>query len=290
MALGSWQGLYNAVIEKLMGERREQELLLLMAIARHCDPFGFCFPGRAKLKKMRHCGDTKFDERIAFLQERGHIVITQFYNARRRQFEPDYQVSPRVLYVRADIQVYCEAVFDGERERDFSFEKSYLSKLLNGKDSQTEVVPESENRRSKPDTETSPKTRNHNQLRNAPAQKGRKASTMRNGEQPTAKKQPTAETAIAHREETTHAGGDEFDALLSPTVDDDRLIQEIKHAVATTAHQAADVVERYPRDGIVHWLRHTAIRRAKGELKNPGGYFYKMLTQHCAPNDEYQIP
>lgn len=269
-----------------MSQRREQELLLLMAIARHADPLGFCFPGRARLMKMRHSGERKHDERVAFLEECGYIVMTETYDHRRRQTQFDIQVSPRALYVRPEFQVYCEAVFDTAQTRDFSVEKNLLENLFSTKDSQPEVVPESE---------TESETRHRNQLhkqhhnqraKNAlkPKKQGPNNSTMRNGPQTATAKQPTAADATAHRKDNPQAGGpDEFAALLH--VDTDRLIQEIKHIVSTTDHQAKRAIDVYPREAIVHCLEITARRRAQGELNNPGGYFFKLLFQRMTPTN-----
>jgi len=283
MALGSWQGLYNSVVLDLMAQRRERELLLLMALATHCDPFGFCFPGRARLRALRHCSkDTQLTHE-GWLVERGYIVVTETYNPRHRQLEPDYQVSPRILYVRSEIQTYCEMVFDGVEERNFAFEKGFLVILFSTKDSQPEALPESETRVFKPDSVSSPKTRNNDQRAAATTQKKHaQGSTMRNGAKP--EKQPTATSREAHREKHPQAvPPNEFAALLDPSVDNERIAQEIKLAVATTIHQARAAVATYPRDAIVHWLEHTARRRAKGELPKPGGYFFTMLKKNAAP-------
>lgn len=284
MALGSWQGLYNSVVLDLMAQRRERELLLLMAIASHCDPFGFCFPGRARLFTIRHCAKETQLTHERWLAERGHIIVTETHNPRHRQYEPDYQVSPRTLYVRPEIQAYCELVFDGVEERNFAFEKGFLVILFGTKESQPEIQPESETRAFKPASVTSPMTRNNNQRDNAPTQTGRTTTTMRNGKQRDSAIQPTATSREAHRKNNLPTGGpDEFDALLSPTVDDGRLADEIKHAVSTTLHQAKQAVATYPRDGIVHWLRITALRRERGELSKPGGWFFKMLKEQVHP-------
>lgn len=284
MALGSWQGLYNAVIDQLMDERREQELLLLMAIARNADPLGFAFPGRARLMAKRRISQPVYERRLLFLEQRALVRVEESYDHRRRQTRFDFQVSPRVLYVRGEFQEYCERVFDGDEERNFPLEKWLLENHFSTNDSQPEVVPESEpdagTRISNPDAGT----RDHNQRGDAETRKGRKASTMRSPVQRDSAKQPTAADATAHRKDNPQAGGaDEFDALLSPDVGDDRLVQEIKHAVATTEHQARDLVANYPREGIVYWLRHTANRRAKGQLLKPGGYFFRMVKKHVAP-------
>lgn len=265
-----------------MGQRKEQELLLLLAIQKHCDPFGFCFPGRAKLKRLRHCGDKKFDERMAFLED-GYIVTTQTYNPRRRQYEPDYQVSPRVLYVRSEIQEYCEMVFDGVQERDFALEKNFIENILSLKESQPEALPESEARRSKPASKTSPKTRQHNQLRTA-TEEQTQASTMRNGAKPENSDSKNQRRPTQPREEKPVVReSDEFHTLLSPDVDDARIADEIRLGVGTSPTQAAEAVATYPREELVYWLEQCARRRQKGTVSKPGGWFFAMLSKHARP-------
>lgn len=280
-------GIYISVSDDLMAERREQELLLLMAIMRHCDRLGFCYPGRARLMAMRRISQPVYERRLAFLEERGYVRMTESWDWRRRQPQYDFQLSPRALYVREEFQGYCEAVFDGFQERDFATEKMLLENHFSTNDSQPETepdaVPESVTRRSQPNA----RTRHSNQRgKDASKQADRTQSTMRNGQRDSAK-QPTAKaTATAHRKNHPQAvppDGDEFDALLSPTVDDNRLIQEIVHAVSTTEHQARNAIATYPRVEIVHWLRETAIKRSKKELGKPGGWFFAMLKRHGRP-------
>lgn len=284
MALGSWQGLYNAVILDLMEQGRERQLLLLMAIASHCDAFGFCYPGRARLGLMRHHSKTTILRDEAWLVEQGHITVEEVHNPRRRQDEPHYQVSPRTLYVREDLQAYCEAVFDGVRDRDYGFENRVLVNLFSTNDSQPENQPEPE-----PETEpalaTKHRTRKHNQLRDAERQKGRNATTTGNAPEQSEAPKSQRRKAQDRKNEPPGGGsvGDEFDALLSPTVDNDRLIQEIIHIASTTQYQAAEAVENYPREGIVWWLRKTAVRRQNGTLSKPGGWFFTSLRKNVAP-------
>ncbi len=286
MALGSWTGIYIRVIEELMEQRQEQELLLLLAIQKHCDPFGFCWPGKRTLMRLRHAGVKKHDERHAFLVDRGYITYAEVYDYRRRLDLPEYQVSPRVLYVRPEIQDYCEAVFDGVQERDFFAEKKYMSDFFSTKESQPESLPESGNRRSKPESGTSPKTRQHNQLTAAPKQQGRTTTTMRNGAQPENSDSNNQRRPTQPREENPVVReSDEFHTLLSPDVDDDRMADEIRLGVGTSPAQAADAVATYPREELVHWLEITARRRQKGEITKPGGFFFRMLQKHARPKN-----
>lgn len=283
MAIGSWMGIYIQVSDDLMAQRREQELLLLMAIARHADRLGFCWPGRARLKAMRHAGDKKHDERLAWLMERGYVTMIESYDYRRRQTMCDYQVSPRALYVREEFQEYCEAVFDGVQERDFALEKKLLENLFSTKDSQPESLTRIRNQTQETDAETRRKTTDHNQRSNrAETQKGLNPSTMRNSQTPSGE-QPTA-TNAKRTENNPPTWGPDMDALLLG--DDEMLIKAIMHVASTTQHQAAAAVRDYFPDQIVHCLKATALRRDRGELKKPGGYFFKMLhTQFRSIDD-----
>jgi len=276
MAHGSWQGLYNSVIDDLMDQQREQELLLLMAIARYADPLGFAFPGRGRLEDRRRVGPEKHLQRENWLIQAGLLAVENVYNPRRRRIEPHYQVSPYALYVRDEFLPYCEAVFTSQQERDFDHEERVLLPLLREKEGQPESLPESEPE-PEPDAVSTPKTRESNQT---PASKKRaKATTTGSAhrKQPAAANQPP--TRQSRKNEPPGGGSvdDEFSALLSPTVDDDRIVSEIQHVAMTTPHQAAQLVRVYPREPIVHYLRICAQRRARGELKNPGGWFFKTL-------------
>jgi hypothetical protein len=285
MALGSWQGLYNAVILDLMRQQRERELLLLMAITTHADAFGFCYPGRARQMDIRHCAKSTQRKDETWLVENKLLYVEEVYDAMRRVERPFYQVSPRAMYIREDLQDYCEAIFDGKRERDFAWEKKLILILSSAKESQPEsltrtrirVLNQSQNPTSGPDTEPA---------ETAQRQKGRTATTMRNGEgggkaQSEAPKDQRRKAQDRKKEPPGGASDeDEFDALLSPTVDDDRLIQEIRHVASTTEYQAADAVATYTRETLVHWLRIAARRRKKGQLSSPGGWFFQMLRKN----------
>lgn len=284
MARGSWQGLYNDVIDGIMLQRREQELLLLMAIARYCDPLGFCFPGRINLMRTRRISQPIYERRLQWLQDNAYVVVIESYDYRRRQTQFDFQINPRVLYVREEVQEYCERVFDGVQDRDFAFEKGFLEILFSTKESQPESHPESESD-SDPAEGSSAISRNHNQLRRAQTQKRQQPSTMRNSAQ-AKPKQPTAKRE-AHRENDPQAGApDDLETLLFADAAD--VVQAIRFIAPTSPTQAQRVVDAYPRDAIVHWLRITALRKQKGELKNPGAWFFKsLMSQTPLPKEHW---
>ena len=134
MALGSWTGIYARVIQELMEQGKDQELLLLLAIQKHCDPFGFAWPARITLMRLRHLSQLRYERRLAFLEEHHYVLMTEGYDYQRRQAKFDFQVSPRVLYVRPEVQEYCELVFDGIQARDFAAEKNFLEILFSTKE------------------------------------------------------------------------------------------------------------------------------------------------------------
>lgn len=292
MALGSWQGLYNTMIDALMDEQREQELLLLMAICRHVDPLGFCYPGRARLMARRRISQPVYERRLAFLVERKLVRVEESYDYRRRQTQFDFQVSPRALYVREEFQEYCERVFDGIEDRNLRLEKWLLENHFSTNDSQPEsepdVSPESLTRHSQPAKATRIRTSG-----DAEKQTGAQASTMRNAktEQPQAGRQ---RRKAQNRKNDPQAGGpppaavEEFQRLLSPTVDNQVIVDAIRLTVSTTEHQAREAVATYPRAHIVFWLQKTAERRKKGTLSKPGGWFFKNLREQTPfPEDQW---
>lgn len=301
MALGSWQSLYNEVVLDLMAQHRERELLLLMAINTHSNPFGFCFPGRGRLMDIRHCSKKTEREAEEWLVSNGYITVEDVDIPMFGMSRPFYQISPRVLYVREELQEYCEAVFDGARGRDLAWENKINTMLRSAKDlgglilsstkesgglilfSTKESQPD--NQIQNPDPETSVSNQSHNQTHNqraAQKQKQRNTTTMRNGP-PDQSEAPKSQRRKAQDRKNEPPGGgsagDEFEALLSPTVDDARIIQEIRHVASTTEYQAQEVVDTYTRATIVYWLRRAAQRRQKGTLSSPGGWFFSSLRK-----------
>ena len=53
--------------------------------------------------------------------------------------------------------------------------------------------------------------------------------------------------------------------------------------------QAKKAVATYTRAEILFWLEHTAVRRAKGELGNPGAYFFSSLKRNAVPKTYQDI-
>lgn len=287
MALGPWVALYTSVIDELMAQRRERAMLMLMAIARHCDPFGQCFPGRARLRKLRHCSKTTQMSLEEWLVEYGYIRVTEVYNPRRRQTEPYYQVSPCVVYVRPDIQEYCEAVFSGALERDFGYEDQYLVNLFSTKESQAEESDSEsrfKNQNQNQNQGTTSTSRHHNQLSAPRAATGKKQpqnSTMRNAAQ-TGTEQPAAAPQREAPNSEGQSAGRDYDALFQKwyyELDDEELARELRTAVSTSIAQARQAVAGYARDSVLTVAIKALKRRDRGELTNPGAWFFTTLKK-----------
>jgi len=281
MALGPYIPIYAWVIEDLMREKQEdQYLLLFLAIARHADPLGFCFPGKARLMKMRHSGEARHDVRFAWLIDHEYITLGDLYDVFSRRMKPYIQVSPFKLYVRPEFQDYCEKTFSGD-ERDMSTEQILLRgvSLSSTKDSQAESLSSESKQRKQPASVTSPIKQKNTSAKNGSSAKAGAGAGLREGQQRTAQKQQRQPTQD-RKEESPVRESDEFHTLLSPDVDDERIAQEIKLGVGTRIEQAREVVATYPRAAIVHWLGVTARRRQRGALTKPGGFFFKMLREN----------
>lgn len=306
MALGPWTGLYTSVQDKLMDQRRDQELLLLMAIAKHADPLGFCFPGRKELMRIRHCSKDKYDQRVKFLIDECYIVLYESYDHRRRQVQFDFMVSPRVIYVRSEIQGYCEAVFDGAlQERDFGLEKNFLGNLsstkdslestqgnlFSTKDSQPESHPDSVTRFRKPESGIQRHNQNHNQL--SPSTKTDQGHSRRRiiSLHESAQTQRIAQDQTPAGPQRTESAGRDYDALFQTWYycDDETLARELRTAISTSITQARKAILEYPRDAVVRVMLQTLRKRDKGELDKPGGWFFKTLKSNYQDKDGLRI-
>lgn len=283
MALASWTGLYTPVVQSLMRDKKVKELLVLHAIAGYADPFGFAFPGAKVLMHLVRCNKANLERFIAYLVEQGYLKVYEVYNPRRGKTDTDYQVSPCVLYVREEIQAYCEALWDGE-DRDFKAEKKYRENLSSTKES----YPESESE-SVPDSE--------NRLRNQ-SQHHHPALTPKESRPVTTRlaKSEQRDSAIPQRrkaqtEKNTPPEGAakrDLSAYRKPfaTLDDEDLAQDIKLTVGTQISQARYAVATYDRAELRIALELTRQKRSRGEVAKPGGYFFAMLDNGVIVPDE----
>jgi hypothetical protein len=271
MALASWTGLYTPVVQSLMRQKRIKELLLLQVIAQHADPFGFAFPGAKTLRSLVRCSNKTLEGLLGFLEEYEYIKIYKTYNPRRGKTDIDFHINPRVLYVREEIQAYCDALWEGG-DRDFAAEKEYRRNLSSTKESQPESESESE-------SDSVFRVRNQSQ-HHQPAEKaaGVPRVTTRQRDSATPQRRKAQDS-----KNNPQAGGPAQKRDLTPyrkpfaTLDDEQLAQDIKIAVATQASLARWAIATYPRSEILIALELTKQKRSRGELLKPGGYFFAIL-------------
>lgn len=271
MALASWTGLYTPVVQSLMRQKRIKELLLLQTISQHADPFGFAFPGPKALMGLMRCSKKTLEGLSAFLEEGEYIKIYRTYNPRRGKTDTDYQINPCVLYVRDELQGYCQALWDGG-ERDFRAEKIYRQNLSSTKESQPESESESE-------SESVTRIRNQSQHHHTPTKKNdarpmttrqREAQQNQRPQAQDSKDNPQAGGALPKRDLTP------FRKALA-TLDDEQLAQDIKLTVGTQISQARYAVATYNRAQLCVVLELVRQKRGRGELAKPGGYFFATL-------------
>jgi hypothetical protein len=263
-----------------MKAKRIKELLLLQAIAQHADPFGFAFPGIKALKSLIRCSKATLDRLMTFLVEGEYIKVYETYNPRRGKTDTDFQISPCVLYVRDEIQAYCEALWMGQ-ERDFSTEKKFRENLLRTKESQPDSDSESV-----PDSETRLMNQNqhHHHHRAQKAQKPAAAPRVTTGDQRESAKQQRQPAQTEKDNPQAGGPGRPTNRDLAPfrkpfaTLDDEDLAQDIKITVGTQLTQARYAVATYDRGELRIALELTRQKRARGELSKPGGYFFAMLN------------
>lgn len=280
MALASWTGLYTPVVQSLMRQKRIKELLLLQVIAQHADPFGFCWPGAKTLRGLMRCSQPTLEKLMDWLANENYIKVYQTYNPRRGKEEIDYQVNPRVLYVREEIQEYCDALWDGE-DRDFFFEKKIRGNLFSTKESQ----PESE---SDSDSESANQSQDHHHHHNAAVKKqGKDGASLREIPQRKTTEQrdsATNQRTAQNSKDNPQAGGPARDPL--PNVDDETLAREIVLTVGTQITQARAAIKTYPRPEVLIALELTRQKRSRGELAKPGGYFFATLKNGVIVPDQ----
>jgi hypothetical protein len=275
MALASWTGLYTPVVQDFMKAKRIKELMLLQAIAGFADPFGFAFPGGKALMSLMRCSKKTLTALMAFLVDGEYIKVYETYNPRRGKTDIDYQINPCVLYVREEIQPYCEALWNGA-ERDFSAEKKYRENLFSTKDSQPESESESV-------PESVIRVRNQSQHQQAALIKPGPIAPrpVTTGQRDSA----TPQRRKAHDSENNPQAGGAAPGKrdLTPyrkpfaTLDDEQLAQDIKLTCATQLTQARWAVATYDRAELRIALELTRQKRARGEVLKPGGYFFAML-------------
>ena len=238
------------------------------------------------MTEMR-CSRPVLDRLMGWLQDEGYIALRETYNPRRGRMETDIQVNPCALYIREEAQKYCESLWAGA-ERDY-VQESTVRNLFSTKESQPESYPESV-------TRVSDQNQNHRRaLSDKKSSGGAAQGAARTGQGPqipqgkgkrhTAAMHDTAQGKAQPKQRNAQAQDvtDSSALVKFSTMDDEDLAQAIALTVATRIQQARQAVASYPRAVIESALHTTAAKRRRGELGNPGGYFFKLLQGESAP-------
>ncbi len=290
MALASWTGLYGHVIRDMMRKKQIKELALLQLIATCADPFGFGFPGPKLLLPLMHCSKATLSRLMTLLEEHQYIKIYETSNPYRGTKSVDIQVNPRVMYVREEIQAYCDGLWDGEF-RDSFVEKRFRENLFSTKESQ----PESESE-SLPDSESSESNQSQHHQRPLRANAVPPVTTG-HAKKPTKQREsaiPSQRPPAQSEKPNPQAGGAarpkrDLTPYRKPlsTMDDEDLAQDIKLTIGTQLTQARWAVTTFNRSELCIALELTRQKASRGELGKPGGYFFAMLENGVIlPSDD----
>lgn len=292
MALSSWNGLYNHIEQRFMLKRRYKLFFLLKAIAQHVDAFGLCYPGPKRLMKLSGLGTEKeLNEGLQFLVDGEYIKIWETWNPRRKIYDIDYQVSPYVLYVREELQGYCEWIWQ-TGERDFDKESAIVIKRNAQPDSESESKqPESNNQ-----------NQNHHHHPDSIASKTlmtRSASDYTNqpeGPQRKKRKRPAGKTRSTEKE-TAHAGGPppekidlrKYQSPLPHTQEDHA--QDLVVMFRMRISQARGLVATYGPDLVARAAVAVQDAMNKGHVNNPPGLLTHFLKRGAiSPEDKTLYP
>lgn len=294
MALSSWNGLYNHVEQRFMLKRRYKLFFLLKAIAQHADEFGLCYPGPDRLKKLTGLGtDKELNEALQFLVDGEYIKIWETYNPRRKVYDRDYQVSPFALYVREELQGYCEHIWE-TGERDFDKESAIVIKR-NGQ-------PESESESNQPESNNQNQNHHHHPTDiaskklttgSAPDYTNQSAGPQRK------KRKPSSGKARSTEKENPQAGGrapvpEKLDLrkYQSPLPhDQEDQAQDLVVMFRMRISQARGLVATYAPELVARAAVAVQDAMKRGAVNNPPGLLTHFLKRGAiSPEDKQLYP
>lgn len=275
--------LYCDVLERAMVHLDKPDFRVLLALLRHVDDYGICYPGVRRLADMVKHAESTVSDAIERLRVAGFVRIISQYNAVRRRYETSFMLSPGLCAIRPELQDSVLRLWENLEDRNEIF--------IND----VQPPPESESgittREAPTATITTTTTINHSSpgsgdLRNAPgAGEPMSAYGAGNAKSKDANQTPAAQAAKtsgkAARVKSPPVPAhpplpDGFDAKtpLEPEADE-RAAQELQRVFPTlTLINARRYVVRYSRDAVL-----TAAHVAKADLTavNPVGKFDYLL-------------
>lgn len=283
MAIGSWNALYTHIEQKFMLRRQWRQFHLLKVLCQHADCFGLSFPGPERISALTGIGTEKqINATLEWLVDGEYVKVHEEWNRRKRVWDREFQVSPLVMYIREELQGYCEKVwFSGDR--DFDFEGDVIKR--NGQPS-----PESE---SESTSDNHPQNQHHHPANNAPKKQGQRPARdygkqrRRNtdarqpdADQPAEKERPPAPAKIDLRKYRSPLQGPAEDQA-----------QDIHIVFGMRIHQARGLVANYDQDTIDAGRRAVLHAIEKGTVQDPPALLtYLVKKAGVSPDDRNLYP
>jgi hypothetical protein len=286
MALSSWNALYTYVEQKFMKKRQWRYLHLLKVFVQHADPFGMSYPGPDRIKDLTGIGtERQINATLEWLVDGEYIRVHEEWNRWKRANDRIYQVSPLKMYIREELQSYCEKVWL-TGDRDFDFEVDVIKR--NG---QPTSEPESES-----STDNHHQNHHHHPANNdAPKEQGQKRVRPRDYVKQREQRENNADWPT---EKDPQAGGPpppdkpDLRKYRSPLlgVQEDHA-QDIKTMIGVRINQARALVANYPIDVIDVAKRAVLNAMERGAAKDPPALFTHLVKKAAvSPSDKTLYP
>lgn len=285
MALSSWNALYTHIEQKFMLRRQWHQFHLLKVLCQHSDAFGLSFPGPERISALTGLGTEKrINATLEWLVDGEYVKVHEEWNRRKRVWDREFQVSPFAMYIREELQGYCEKVwYSGER--DFDYEQDYVIKR-NGQPS-----PESE---SESTSDNHPQNQHHHPAKNAAKQQGQGPALDYANRQRRRRKTDSTSQAAAQPENDMPPAPAKIDlrrykSPLQGALED--LAQDIHVVFGMRIHQARGLAANYPADVIDAGRRAVMHAMENGTAQDPPALLtYLIKRAGVSPEDRNIYP
>lgn len=291
MAVSSWNALYTHIEQKFMRKRQWRQLHLLKVFVQHADPLGLSYPGFDLIKDLTGIGTmAQVNENLQWLVDGEYVKVWETYNPRRRTWDTDYQVSPMAMYIREELQGYCEKLWL-TGERDFGLEDAIVIKRNGQPSSEPESEPTSVNHH-----------QNHHHHPSNNAAKQLTAVSALDYETQDAKpkqnrRKPSAGKARATEKENPQAGGPVAPEKLDlrkyrsplPQMSQEDTAQDLVLMFRMKINQARALVANYGPDIVATAARAVKDAMDRGAATNPPGLLNYYVKQGAVNPDDKRL-
>lgn len=285
MALSSWNALYTFVEQKFMLKRQWDQFHLLKVLCQHADCFGLSFPGPERITALTGLGTEKrINAMLEWLVDGEYVKIHEEWNRYKRMNDRIFQVSPFKMYIREELQEYCEKVWFLQ-DRDFDFEAFVIKR--NGQPS-----PETESESS---SDNHPQNHHHHPAMNAPKEQGQKRGRRRDYvKQRDQRNQDTdASQPDAVQPEKNPPGAAKIDLRgyrsPLPHADQEDQAQDIHVMFGMRIHQARALIANYDADVIDVAKRATRHAMDKGTAQDPPALLTAIIKRSAVSPDDRKL-